>query len=121
MHVVRLTDAPRYEAPGHHDMRMFRLQGREAGPSEVMWMGMSQLLPGGRIDPSASPEEKFYLVLEGEVTFETPDGVVTLGVWDSCRIAPNESRALRNETKRPATVLLAMPLPGASPPTPARG
>lgn len=118
MHVVRLTDAPRYEAPGHHDMAMLRLQGREAGPSDVMWMGMSQLLPGGRIDPSASPEEKMYLVLEGEVTFETPDGVVTLSVWDSCRIAPNESRALRNETKRPATVLLAMPLPAKPHATP---
>jgi quercetin dioxygenase-like cupin family protein len=114
MHVVRLNDAPRYEAPGHADMRMFRLQGREAGPADTMWMGMSQLLPGGGIAPSASPEEKFYLVLDGEVTFETPDGVVTLGVWDSCRIAPNEMRALRNETKRPATVLLAMPLPNTA-------
>ena len=114
MHVVRLNDAPRYEAPGHADIRMFRLQGREAGPADIMWMGMSQLLPGGGIEPSASPEEKFYLVLEGEVTFETPDGVVTLGVWDSCRIAPSETRALRNETKRPATVLLAMPLPNTA-------
>jgi mannose-6-phosphate isomerase-like protein (cupin superfamily) len=75
---------------------------------------MSQILPGGGIAPSASPEEKFYLVLEGEVIFETPDGVVMLGVWDSCRIAPNEMRALRNETKRPATVLLAMPLPNTA-------
>jgi len=114
MHVVRLSDAPRYEAPGHADMRMFRLQGREAGPGDVMWLGMSQILPGGGITPSASPEEKFYVVLHGEVTFETPDGTATLSPWDSCRIAPNEIRALRNETNKPAVVLLAMPLPNTA-------
>ena len=114
MHVVRLNDAPHYEAPGHNDVRMFRLQGREADPADVMWLGMSQILPGGEIVPSASPEEKFYVVLEGEVTFETPDGRAVLGTWDSCRIAPNETRALRNETKRPAVVLLAMPLPSTA-------
>ena len=114
MHVVRLNDAPRYDAPGHTDMRMFRLQGREAGPGDVMWLGMSQILPGGGITPSASPEEKFYVVLHGEVTFETPDGIATLSPWDSCRIAPGEIRALRNETKKPAVVLLAMPLPNTA-------
>lgn len=33
--------SPRYEAPGHTDMRMFRQQGRDAGPSDMMWLGMS--------------------------------------------------------------------------------
>ncbi|CAN5341972.1 cupin domain-containing protein [soil metagenome] len=113
MHIVRLNDAPRYEAPGHSDMRMFRMQGRDAGPADVMWLGMSQILPGG-ITPSASPEEEFYVVLDGEVTFETTDGIATLATWDSCRIAPNEARALRNETKRSAVVLLAMPLPNTA-------
>ena len=78
-------------------------------------MGIAAVgLPGGEIVPSASQEEKFYVVLEGEVTFETPDGSAVLGTWDSCRIAPNETRALRNETKRPAVVLLAMPLPSTA-------
>ena len=111
MHVNRLADLKPYQSPGHHDMRMFRVQGREAGPSDTAWLGMSQLLPGGRIDLSASPEEKFYVVLEGEITFTNGTDTVTLGTWDSVRIAPNEPRALTNATNRPATVLLAMALP----------
>ena len=43
MHVTRLADAPTYEAPNHIDMRCLRLQGKEAGPSTQMWMGMSQM------------------------------------------------------------------------------
>ena len=46
MHVTRFDQAPAYEAPRHFDMRCLRLQGKEAGPSEQMWMGMSQILPG---------------------------------------------------------------------------
>lgn len=111
MHVNRFADLKPYQAPGHHDMRMLRMQGREAGPADVMWLGVSQLLPGGHIDPSASPEEKFYVVLEGEVTVETNTATAVLGPWDSCRIAPGEIRALSNRTNRTAVVLLAMPLP----------
>ena len=49
-------------------------------------------------------------MVEGELTVETPDGVSLLQPYDSCRIAPGESRALRNNTNRPVMVLLAMPL-----------
>jgi quercetin dioxygenase-like cupin family protein len=111
MHVNRFADLKPYQSPGHHDMRMLRMQGRDAGPSETMWLGVSQLLPGGRIDPSASPEEKMYVVLEGELTIESGTGTAVLGPWDSCRIAPDETRALRNETNRTVVVLLAMALP----------
>jgi hypothetical protein len=71
MHLNRFADLKPYQSPGHHDMRMLRMQGREAGPADVAWLGVSQLLPGGRIDPSASAEEKFYVVLEGNLTIET--------------------------------------------------
>ncbi len=62
------THAPPYEAPNHFDMRCLRLQGKEAGPSTQMWMGMSQILPGGHTDLDGSPMEKLYLVLEGDCT-----------------------------------------------------
>ncbi|MCZ0734783.1 cupin domain-containing protein [Phreatobacter sp. AB_2022a] len=114
MHVNRFADLKPYEAPGHHDMRMLRMQGREAGPADTTWLGVSQILPGGRVDLSGSPDEKFYVVLEGELTVETETGSALLGVWDSCRIAPNEKRALRNQTNRTVVVLIAMPLPKAS-------
>jgi hypothetical protein len=60
MHVTRIEQAPAYEAPNHIDMRCLRLQGKEAGPSQQMWMGMSQLLPGGHTGLDASPMEKLY-------------------------------------------------------------
>lgn len=110
MNVVRLAAAPPYEAPGHADMRMLRLQGREAGASNVLWLGLSHLLPGGGTTLDASPLEKMYVVLDGEVTISNGTEEVTLQRWDSCRIAPDEPRALSNRTNRPATVLLAMPL-----------
>ena len=110
MHVTRFNEAPAYFPPEHFDMRCLRLQGHEAGPATQLWMGMSQILPGGHITPSASPIEKLYFVVEGELTVETPDGVSLLQPYDSCRIAPGESRALRNNTNRPVMVLLAMPL-----------
>ena len=47
MNVTRLAAAPAYEAPGHDGMRMLRLQGREAGPADMLWLGVSPLLPGG--------------------------------------------------------------------------
>ena len=110
MNVVRLAAAPAYEAPGHDKMRMLRLQGREAGASDVLWLGLSHLLPGGGTMLDASPLEKMYVVLDGEVTISNGTEEVTLKPWDSCRIAPDEPRALANRSNRTATVLLAMPL-----------
>ena len=110
MHITHLASAPAYEAPGHTAMRMLRLQGREAGPADTLWLGLSHLLPGGGTTLDASPQEKLYVVLEGEVTISNGTETATLGPWDPCRIAPGEPRSLVNRTNRPASVLLAMPL-----------
>jgi quercetin dioxygenase-like cupin family protein len=109
MHVTRFDEAPPYFPPAHFDMRCLRLQGHEAGPAEQLWLGMSQILPGGRTELNASPIEKLYFVVEGELTVETPDGETMLRPYDSCRIAPGEARALKNKTDKPVMVLLAMP------------
>lgn len=110
MHITRFDEAKPYFPPAHFDMHCLRLQGREAGPSDQLWLGMSQILPGGRTDADASPIEKIYFVVEGTLTIETPDGETALNALDSCRIAPGESRALKNKTNKPVMVLLAMPL-----------
>lgn len=115
MEVVRFRDAPPYAAPGHHAMRLRRLQGREASQAERLWLGLSVVEPGGGTDMSASPVEKLYVVIEGELVVETPAGVCVLGRLDSVRIAPGEARALANRTDAPATVLLAMPERTAGP------
>ena len=112
MHVTRLADAPAYEAPNHTDMRCLRLQGKEAGPSTQMWMGMSQILPGGHTTLDGSPIEKLYLVLEGRLTVVSElDGrqeEQELGPYDSCRFAPGEKRQLLNRSPRPVLVALVM-------------
>ncbi|MBR0869441.1 cupin domain-containing protein [Bradyrhizobium tropiciagri] len=110
MHVVRFAEAPGYDAPGHHDMKMVRLQGREAGPAETMWIGVSVIAPDGGTVLSASPQEKMYVVLEGEVHVSNGSEEVVLGRWDSCRIEPGEDRRLTNRSKTPASLLLVMPL-----------
>lgn len=115
MHVTRFADAPSYTAPGHDLMQMVRLQGREAGPSESCWIGVSHLDPTGGTTLDASPYEKLYVVLEGEVTISNGHEEAVLRMWDSCRIAPNEERQLKNNTGQPATILLVMSLtPGAA-------
>lgn len=110
MHVTRFAEAPAYGAPGHTDMRMLRLQGREAGPADALWLGVSHLLPGGGTTLDASPQEKMYVVLDGEVVVSNGTEEALLGRWDSCRIAPGEQRRLSNRSNSPASILLAMPL-----------
>ena len=118
MNVVRIGDAPAYEAPGHSKMSMVRLQGHEAGPADVMWIGLSRIAPGGGTTLDASAVEKHYVVIEGEVTISNGAETVTLGPRDSCRIAPGEGRQLSNRSDAEATILLAMPLPHAEPSKP---
>lgn len=113
MHLVRQAQAPRYEAPGHAGMTMRRLQGREAGPSDSVWMGLSVIEPGGGTTLAAAAAEKFYLILEGEleVSVEQDGQAATalLKPLDSCRIAPGEARRLFNRGPHAASVLLVMP------------
>lgn len=113
MHVVRKAQAPAYEAPGHMAMAMRRLQGREAGPADSLWIGLSVIAPGGGTTLSASAVEKFYVVVDGEleITAEHKGLAATelLQPLDSCRIAPGEARQLFNRGQRAASVLLVMP------------
>ena len=110
MHIVRFSEAPRYDAPGHERMRMVRLQGREAGPADTVWLGVSTLEPGGCTTLDGSSVEKMYVVLAGEIIASNGDRDVRLGPWDSCRFSPNEKRQIRNESDRKASILLVMPL-----------
>jgi uncharacterized cupin superfamily protein len=115
MHVTRFDEAPRYDAPGHLMMEMRRVQGREAGPTDTLWMGISIIEPGGGTTFAASLVEKFYVVLEGELQVAANDGGAssraTLRPLDTCRLAPGESRQLHNGTTAPCKVLLVMPNP----------
>ncbi len=115
MNLTRFDAAPVYTPPNHFDMRCLRLQGHEAGPAEQLWMGMSEIAPGGHTTLDGSPFEKHYVVLEGELTLVGEcNGVRTEAVlqrWDSCRFAPGEKRQILNRGNTLARILLAMPLP----------
>lgn len=112
MHVVRQEQAPPYEAPGHFAMAMRHLQGRSAGPSNSVWLGLSVIEPGGGTTLAASAVEKFYVLINGELEITGQrDGhtrTETLFPLDSCRIEPGEARQLTNRSDRPASVLLVM-------------
>jgi len=114
MNVTRFDQAPTYTAPNHFGMTCLRLQGREAGPAQQLWMGVSVIEPGGHTHLDPSPMEKHYVVLEGELTLtgqvgDEPPQQAVLRPFDSCRFAPGEARQLRNTSDRVAKVLLAMP------------
>ena len=114
MNVTRFADAPDYFPPNHDGMRCRRLQGHEAGPAESLWLGLSEIAPGGHTDLKGSGVEKHYVVIRGELTViaqqrgAEPEERL-LRPLDSCRIAPDEARQLVNRTQDTVLVLLAMP------------
>jgi|SRR5215510_7996580 len=111
MKVVRIGDAGPYTAPKHFDMRSLRLQGFEASATKGFWVGLSHFLPGGGAERDATPIEKVYVVIAGEVTVVTDSGEATLGPLDSCHLEPNEARSIVNKTNLPATMLVVLPYP----------
>ena len=109
----RFADAVPYEAPNHRDVRSLRLQGFEAGGPTNQWVGLSHFLPGGGAGPDASPLEKVYVVLEGEMTVVVDGRETVLGPLDSCTIAAHETREIVNRGNRVCTMLVVMPYPAA--------
>ena len=68
MQVKHLSDAKPYEAPNHRGYCSLRLFGLDAGGPKQFTVGVSHFLPGGGAGPDASPTEKVYYVLAGELT-----------------------------------------------------
>lgn len=114
MEVTRLDDARPYEGPKHHGVSTLRLQGFDVSSAANFWVGLSHFLPGGGAEMDATPLEKVYVVVDGEVTVVTDDGDTTLRPLDSCWLAPGEARAIENRTNRPASMLVVMPYPGGA-------
>ena len=111
MKINRLVDLEEYEAKVHFDMKGFRMQGFDASDTENFWMGLSYFLPGGGTTHSATPIEKVYVGIEGELTVITDDGEENLRPMDSCYLTPNEGRSIINRTNKIATILVIMPYP----------
>jgi quercetin dioxygenase-like cupin family protein len=95
-------------------MAALRLQGHAATTTEVNWVGLSHFLPGGGAQSSASPLERIYVVVSGQLTVTSDGEEAVLGPLDSVCFAPGEARTLVNHTTLPATMLVLMPYPPAA-------
>ena len=89
MLVKRFADAKPYEAPNHRACTTLRLFGAEAGGSQGLIVGVTHFLPGGGAGPDASPPEKVYHVLAGELTMIVDGKETVLKPTDTCYIGPN--------------------------------
>ena len=114
MLIKRFQDAKAYEAPNHWGVTGLRLQGFEDGGPANQWIGFSQFLPGGGAGPDATPFEKVYVVLEGEMTIEWDGGTEVLRPMDSCTVAPNEVRRIENRSNHVCKMLVVIPYPPSS-------
>jgi len=108
MKKVSLAQIKPYEAPGHFKMIALKLSGKEETGAEKFWVGMSHFLPGGGAEFGATPAEKYYFVLDGEITVKTEKEEITLGPWESVYIAPNEGREIINKTNKPVSMLVVI-------------
>lgn len=109
MKKVELKNVKPYQAPKHFDMTALKLHGREETGCQAFWVGLSHSLPGGGAEFDASPAEKMYFVLEGEITVKGESGEeVTLGPSDSIYIGANEGREIVNATNRPTSMLVVI-------------
>ncbi len=108
MKKINLAQVKPYEAAGHFKMVALRLSGKEETGAEKFWVGMSHFLPGGGAEFGATPAEKYYFVLDGEITVKTKKEEITLGRWDSVYIGPNEGREIINKSNKPVSMLVVI-------------
>src|SRR6202050_4756384 len=108
MIVRKFSEAKPYEAPNHRAYKSFRVYGAEMGGSQTLVFGISHFLPGGGAGPDASPPEKIYYVLAGELTVIAGGKETVARVGDSVYIGPNESREIINRSNEGCTIAVAV-------------
>ena len=111
MIVRKFSEARPYEAPNHRDYKSFRVFGADAGGPKQFLVGLSHFLPGGGAGPDASPPEKIYYVLAGELTVIVGGKETVLKANDSCFIGANEEREIINRGNDVCTIMVAMSTP----------
>ena len=111
MLVKRFADVKTYDAPNHRACSTLRLFGAEAGGTQSLIVGISHFLPGGGAGPDASPPDKVYFVLAGELTVIVGGKETVLKKHDSCFIGPNENREIINRGNELCSILVAVAAP----------
>lgn len=108
MHITYTKDAKAYQAPGHHNMTMHRIQGQDVTPLHNVWSARLAMGPGGHVEAKASPAGKLYIVVEGRVKFRGGDTTVELQSGDSVFVLPNEEREFSESAGANALLYLVM-------------
>ena len=108
MLVKRFSEAKTYEAPNHRAYSSLRLFGADAGGPKQFLVGLSHFLPGGGAGPDASPPEKIYYVLAGELTIIAGGKETVAKAGDSVYIGSNESREIINRGHEVCTIAVAV-------------
>ncbi len=108
MIVRKFAEAKPYEAPNHRDYKSFRVFGAEMGGSQALLFGISHFLPGGGAGPDASPPEKIYYVLAGELTVIAGGKETVARAGDTVYIGPDESREIVNRSNEVCTIAVAV-------------
>ena len=116
MKKMKLEDLRKYDALGHYGMTAMRMHGKEETGAEQFWVGISTFLPGGGAEYAYedNPLEKFYFVLQGEMTVKNKDGIeYVIRENESISFAPNEGRFLENLSNKPAVMLVVVNYPAS--------
>ena len=108
MFLTKAADAPQYQAPGHHNMQMHRIQGMDASPLNQVWSARLTLEPGGFVEATASPAAKLYIVDSGLIEFTGGEQTALISKGDSVFVLPHESRAFREAKGQTAVMYLVL-------------
>jgi glyoxylate utilization-related uncharacterized protein len=113
MKKVSLSEVKPYAAPKHFNCSTLRLQGKDETGISKFWVGLSYFLPGGGAEWAYedNPNEKVYIVLDGEITVRNKAEEVTLRPMDSLYLPPNEGREVMNKTNKPVTMMVVITYP----------
>ena len=108
MFITKSEDALQYQSPGHHNMQMHRIQGKDVSPLNGVWSAKLTLEPGGYVQASTSPAAKLYIVDSGTLEFTGGDTTVSIAKGDSVFVLPGESRAFKEINQSVAVLYLVM-------------
>ena len=103
-----------YFPAGHFGVTCKRYHGKDETGAQKFWIGVSEFEPDGGADWAYddNPLEKVYFVLEGEMTVTDKDGnKYVIHKNESISFPPNEGRGLKNESGKPAKMLVIINYP----------
>jgi quercetin dioxygenase-like cupin family protein len=111
--ITRKSEAYKYEAAKHFDVRTTRLCDPQDVNSGVMTVGLSHFLPGGGCEFGANQLESVYYIVEGEMTLtvENDEGlqqVTVLNKGDAFHCGPGTKKSVVNSGSESCQMLVAL-------------